>query len=122
SMSSVWFDTITPSTAYVSSVAPDATKNHLWKTTDLGLTWTTIDGSGFPFGVPVNKIVADPLANQTLFASTHLGVYRSTDAGATWARYGTGLPLVNVTDFYISPSSTLARISTFGRGFWDLLP
>jgi len=122
SMSSVWFDTITPSTAYVASVAPDATKNHLWKTTDLGATWTTIDGSGFPFGVPVNKIVADPLANQTLFASTHLGVYRSTDAGATWARYGTGLPLVNVTDFYISPNSTLARVSTFGRGFWDLLP
>ena len=122
SMSSVWFDTITPSTAYVASVAPDATKNHLWKTTDLGLTWTAIDGAGFPFGVPVNKIVADPLANQTLFASTHLGVYRSTDAGATWARYGSGLPLVNVTDFYISPSSTLARISTFGRGFWDLIP
>lgn len=122
SMSSVWFDTITPSTAYVASVAPDATKNHLWKTTDLGLTWTAIDGAGFPFGVPVNKIVADPLSNQTLFASTHLGVYRSTDAGATWVRYGTGLPLVNVTDFYISPNSTLARISTFGRGFWDLLP
>ncbi len=122
SMSSIWFDTITPSTAYVSSVAPDATKSHLWKTTDLGLTWTAIDGGGFPFGVPVNKIVADPLANQTLFAATHLGVYRSTDAGATWARYGSGLPLVNVTDFYISPNSTLARISTFGRGFWDLLP
>ncbi len=122
SMSSIWFDTIAPSTAYVASVAPDSTKNHLWKTTDLGLTWTAIDGGGFPFGVPVNKIVADPLANQTLFAATHLGVYRSTDAGATWARYGTGLPLVNVTDFYISPDTTLARISTFGRGFWDLLP
>ncbi len=122
SMSSIWFDTIAPSTAYVASVAPDSTKNHLWKTTDLGLTWTAIDGGGFPFGVPVNKIVADPLANQTLFAATHLGVYRSTNAGATWARYGTGLPLVNVTDFYISPDTTLARISTFGRGFWDLLP
>lgn len=122
SMSSIWFDTINSSTVYVASVAPDATKNHLWKSTDLGVTWTAIDGTGFPFGVPVNKVKNDPGANQTLYAATHLGVYRSTDAGGTWARYGTGLPLVNVTDFYISPNSTLARVSTFGRGFWDLLP
>lgn len=122
SLSSIWFDPASPSVVYVASVAPDATKNHLWKSTNLGVSWTAIDGTGFPFGVPVNQIRVDPGANQTLYASTHLGVYRSTDAGATWARFGTGLPLVSVTDFYISPTSTLARISTFGRGFWELLP
>ena len=122
SLSSIWFDEVNPGLIYVASVAPDSTKNHLWRSSDLGATWTTIDGTGFPFGIPVNKVRTDPGNNQTLYASTHLGVYRSTDAGATWTRFGTGLPLVNVTDFYISSNSTLARISTFGRGFWELLP
>jgi photosystem II stability/assembly factor-like uncharacterized protein len=122
SLSSIWFDTVSPSTVYVASVAPDATKSHLWKSIDSGVSWTSIDGGGFPFGIPVNRVRTDPGANQTLYASTHLGVYRSTDAGGTWARFGAGLPLVNVTDFYISPTSSLARISTYGRGFWELVP
>ncbi|HKI02540.1 MAG TPA: hypothetical protein VKK31_11200 [Thermoanaerobaculia bacterium] len=122
SLSSIWFDEVNPSLIYVASVAPDSTKNHLWKSSDLGANWITIDGNGFPFGIPVNKVRTDPGNNQTLYASTHLGAYRSVDAGANWVRFGTGLPLVNVTDFYISSSSTLARVSTFGRGFWELLP
>ncbi len=109
---------------YVASVAPDSTKNHVWKSSNGGSTWTALDGTastsnGFPFGIPVNSIVEDPGDSQTLYAGTHLGVYRSTDGGATWARFGAGLPLVNVTDFYITPTSSLMRISTFGRGIWE---
>jgi hypothetical protein len=55
--------------------------------------------------VPVNSIQPDPGNGQYLYAGTHLGVYRSTDGGATWARFGSGLPLVNVTDLYLSPDS-----------------
>ena len=106
STSYVSFDPVDANTVYVASVAPDAPKNHLWKSTDGGATFAAIDGTaaasnGFPFGVPVNSIVADPNASATLYAGTHLGVYRSLDGGATWARFGNGLPLVNVTDFYI---------------------
>ena len=58
----------------------------------------------------------------TLYAATHLGVYRSTDAGATWARFGSGMPLVNVTDVEILPDSSLVRAATFGRSVWELVP
>ena len=123
SMSSVSFDPTNTSVVYASSVAPDSTKAHLWKSADFGATWTVLDtGAGFPAGVPVNSIVADPNLATTLYAGTHLGVYRSTDSGATWARFGAGMPLVNVTDFYISPSSNRMRAATFGRSFWELLP
>ncbi|MFL5419864.1 MAG: hypothetical protein ACJ79Y_03765 [Myxococcales bacterium] len=127
SMSYVSFDPVDAQIVYVASVAPDATKNHLWKSTDGGATFAAIDGTaaasnGFPFGVPVNSIVADPNASATLYAGTHLGVYRSVDGGATWARFGNALPLVNVTDFYISSDSTVMRAATFGRGFWELTP
>jgi hypothetical protein len=49
-------------------------------------------------------------------------LYRSTNAGANWSRYGTGLPLVSVTDLSIALDSSAIRASTFGRGFWELFP
>lgn len=128
SISSVYYDRVNPSIIYVSSVAATASSAHLWKSADGGSSWSIIDGSngststGFPTGVPVNLITSDPGDANTLYAGTHLGVYRSQDAGATWARFGTGLPLVNVTDLYVSENSQLLRVATFGRGIWELAP
>jgi hypothetical protein len=120
SMSYLWYDSTNASIVYVASVAPDATKNHLWKSTNGGASFTAIDGGGFPFGVPVNAIKNDPTDPAHLFAATHLGIYESSDGGLNWTRFGSGLPLVNVFDFYISPDSTLMRIATYGRGIWQL--
>ncbi|HET8647342.1 MAG TPA: hypothetical protein VFO85_17730, partial [Vicinamibacteria bacterium] len=122
SLSYIWFDRADPNIVYVSSVAPNASATHLWKSLNFGQSWTAIDGGGFPTGVPVDVIKTDPLAPATLYAGTHLGVYRSDDAGANWVRYGSGLPLVEVTDVYISADASLVRASTFGRGFWELVP
>ena len=120
SMSYLWFDTTNANIVYVASVAPDATKSHLWRSTNGGASFTPIDGGGFPFGIPVNAIKNDPTDPAHLFAGTHLGVYESTDSGATWTRFGAGLPLVNVFDFYIAPDGSLMRAATYGRGIWQL--
>lgn len=123
-LSNISFSPQDSTVIYVCSVNASSTANHVWKSTNGGTSWSALDGSagasnGFPFGVPVNTVVEDPNDNQTVYAGTHLGVYRSTNGGATWSRFGASLPLVNVTDFYISPTSNLMRISTFGRGFWE---
>ena len=34
----------------------------------------------------------DPTDVTTLYCGTDVGVYRSTDSGATWSAFGTGLP------------------------------
>ena len=125
SLSWIQFDVSDPNTVYVASVAPEASVNHLWKSTDFGAHWAAVTGGGLPEGIPVDLIKSDPkpLANQpdkVLYAGTHLGIYRSTDGGATWTRFGAGMPLVEVTDLYISPDETLVRAATFGRGFWEL--
>lgn len=122
SLSSIYFDRGNTNTIYVSSVAPQSTATHLWKTTNGGANWAAIDGNGLPAGVPVNIITADPGDTNTLYAGTHLGVYRSQDAGSSWVRFGSNLPLVNVTDLYISENSQLVRAATFGRGIWELAP
>ncbi|HJU84064.1 MAG TPA: Ig-like domain-containing protein, partial [Holophagaceae bacterium] len=123
-LSYISFSPQNSSVVYVASVNPSSTANHLWKSSNGGSTWASLDGSsgssnGFPFGVPVNTIVEDPGDSQTLYAGTHEGLYRSTDGGSTWSRFGAGLPLVNVTDVYLAPDSSLLRVSTFGRGIWE---
>ncbi len=123
-LSTSWisFDPTDSNIVYVASVAPDQTKNHLWKSTNFGASWTTIDStaSGFPGGIPVNSLVVDQVTPTTLYAGTHLGVYTSTDGGTNWTRYGSGMPLVNVTGVYLAGDDSLVRASTFGRSVWEL--
>jgi len=65
-------------------------------------------------------VVVDPAASNTLYAGTHLGVYTSTNGGNSWTRYGTGMPLVNVTDLYVANDDSVIRAVTFGRSVWEL--
>ena len=77
----------------------------VYKTTDGGQTWTRAlhvdDDTG------ATDLVMDPLNNKTLYAATYQrrrqqwgmngggagsGIWKSTDAGQTWARIETGLP------------------------------
>lgn len=123
SLSYISFSPVDPKVLYVASVAPIAGAGHLWKSMDGGETWEAIDtAANFPKGVPVNVVVGDPgdEEGQTLYAGTHLGLYKSTDGGENWKRFGFGLPLVSVTDIYVAPDSSLVRVATYGRGIWQL--
>ncbi len=83
--------------------------------------WTAMT-NGLPGNVPVNVVKLDPgdPTGATVYAGTEIGLYRSIDAGASWALYGTGLPLVSVTDVAVAANGRTLRIATFGRGFWEI--
>ncbi|HET8714943.1 MAG TPA: hypothetical protein VFM16_03890, partial [Holophagaceae bacterium] len=120
----VWFDTENDQTVYLTSVASSRTAHHLFKSANGGGSWASIDGSaasgnGLPFGIPIHVIRNLKGDSNTLFAGTDFGVYESTDGGATWARFGTGLPLVAVRDIYLAPDKAYIRVATFGRGVWE---
>src|SRR5207248_6478475 len=88
------FPTDLLSTYIVSSVTPLDVTNQLirddvgriFKTTNGGATWTSIApvSSGMP-NVPVNIVRFDPgdPTDQSIWAGTDLGVYRTTNGGAT---------------------------------------
>lgn len=102
---------------------------HLFKTTDRGLTWTSVTGGGaIPRGgnvntqlpnAPIEAVKFDPNDRQTVYVGTWIGLYKSTNGGVDFTR-DRGLPLVKVTDICIAPQSTSLKISTYGRGFWQL--
>ncbi|HJU55220.1 MAG TPA: hypothetical protein VJ715_11635 [Pyrinomonadaceae bacterium] len=103
------------------------------RSTDGGLTWSpTLSGSaGFCGGQCFYDIaIAVTPDNQTI----HLGgaarsgtaglcnidvMKRSTNGGANWEPYGTGLPAVAVFDLKLSNVQRILRIATHGRGIWE---
>ncbi len=104
-----------------------ASVGHLFKTTDGGNTWAAFHGNGTGFdlpNVPIYVVRYDPTdtTGNTLWVGTDFGVYRTTDGGQTFALYGNGLPAVRVTDIRISNNGSLVRISTYGRGVWEIYP
>ena len=77
--------------------------------------------TGLP-DLPVTRVYIDPrdAIAQTIYAATHVGIYRTTDGGRHWEPYGNGLPTVRVNDIYMPPDGSFMRIATYGRGIWEL--
>jgi photosystem II stability/assembly factor-like uncharacterized protein len=107
------------STLYLASESP-VPGGRIAKSTDGGVTFSRAD-NGIP-DVPVNRVLVSQTNPNTLYAATFLGVYRSTNGGASWTRFGAGLPFVEVRDLYMPPDGSFLRVSTFGRGVWEITP
>ncbi len=90
-----------------------------------GASWSTATFSTMQAGLPdlpVTRVYFDPrdASRNTIFAGTHVGIYRTTDGGVNWEPYGNGLPTVRVNDIYMPPDGGFVRIATYGRGIWEL--
>jgi hypothetical protein len=66
-----------------------------------------------------NAIVCDPNNTATLYVGADIGVWRSTDSGATWAVYSDGLPDAAVLDLDLHNPRRLLRAATYGRGVFE---
>ncbi|MEP7381329.1 MAG: dockerin type I domain-containing protein [Gemmatimonadota bacterium] len=68
--------------------------------------------------IPVNAFAFTPTRNR-FFIGTDIGVFETTDGGATWG-LTQGLPLVPVSDLIYHAASNRLMASTYGRGIWSL--
>jgi hypothetical protein len=91
--------------------------NKVHKSTDNGANWTNISGD-LP-NIIMYKIIMDPnKTNETLYLGTELGMYFTDNSTTNWAKLGTALPNVRISDIEVSKNNGNVYIGTFGRGMW----
>jgi photosystem II stability/assembly factor-like uncharacterized protein len=91
---------------------------HLFKTTNCGKTWSNA-GVGLP-DVPTSAVTISPFNSQHLYLGNDLGVYLSTDAGASWIPFNDGLiDATLIMDLSISRVNKAIRAVTHGNGVYE---
>ena len=58
--------------------------------------------------------------NGILYVGTDIGVFHSTDGGATWRRFGVGMPNVQVKDLELNLTTNTLLAGTYGRSVYQL--
>ena len=97
---------------------------HAWRgtiATGGAFSWINISGSppnDLP-DVPANSLCIDPVNPTHFYVGTDIGVFRTTDAGATWQQFSDGLPNTAVYDLWLHSTMRLLRAATHGRGLWE---
>lgn len=90
---------------------------HVFKTTDAGMSWTDISVS-LP-DVPFHCVFLDPMYPDIVYAGSDMGLYASTDGGASWFSHNTGLPdWTMVFDLAASQFDRSVLCFTHGHGVW----
>ena len=95
---------------------------HIWRGDVSGTpAWTSFsgDGDGALPDAPVFALAIRPSTPLEFFAGTDIGVYRSTDDGATWSLFNSGLPNTAIYDLKYHARSEMLRAGTHGRGLWE---
>src|ERR1051325_2465717 len=95
----------------------DDFKPYIFKTSDLGKTWSAIV-NGIPDGAYVHAVREDPKKRGLLYAGTELGVFMSFDDGAHWQPLQLNLPQSPIHDLVVKDDDLV--VATHGRSFWVL--
>ena len=94
---------------------------HLYRTADALSpfpTWLTAD-AGIP-DAPINAVLVDPDEPKVVYAGSDLGLFKSVDAGVSWAFQLNGIPRVAIYDL-VADADTRALVAfTHGRGAFRL--
>jgi photosystem II stability/assembly factor-like uncharacterized protein len=108
-------------TAYLgaASISPGLGGAALVKTTDGGGHWQALTG-GLPATLSVLGLAQDPFAPAVLLAATDQGLFRSADAGASWAPTGADIVDTAVSALAAAPDGTL--FAAAGAALWRWAP
>ena len=103
---------------------------HLYRSIDGGAHWLNVS-SNLP-NAPANSVLVDPNDANTVYLAMDTGVYVTTSitnctSTNCWSIYGTGLPNAPAIQLLAAPAMPTGdgrvgelRVSTYGRGLWQL--
>lgn len=90
-------------------------RSYLYRTGDYGQSWERLGVAGGLEGV-VHVVEQDPVARTLLFAGTSRGLYVSSDGGARWLRWPSGLPSGSVHALLVHPRDYDLVVGAESRG------
>jgi len=90
---------------------------HVFRSTNAGNNWQNISGN-LP-DVPHHCVVMDPVYNQNIYVGSDLGVYVTTNSGANWHEYRTGMPYALAFDVTVVYPNRKLRVATYGNGIYE---
>jgi len=96
--------------------------SHVYRSVNGGQSWRSIDGDGelgLP-DIPVHSLIVDPDDGDRLFIGTDLGVFVTTDGGATWAQENAGFGNIVTESLALQTEGAKLVLYAFthGRGAW----
>ena len=100
-------------------------KPYVYVSNDFGRTFRSVASNLPTEGVSfVHVVREDPFNRDLLYLGSDVGAYVSTNRGASWQRFMTGLPTVPVHDLKIHPRDRELIAATHGRSIWivDVAP
>lgn len=93
--------------------------NNLWRTTNGGLQWTDVGGTGMSSlpVAPITSIALHPTSDDLVYVGTDVGIYWTEDAGTSWQPVQTTPRYLQVEELsFVGPSKLM--ITTYGRGIF----
>lgn len=119
---------LTP-TRYCTRIVPHATDintayvtfggfvaDNVWFTQDGGATWKAL-GAALP-AAPVRTLAVHPRRTQFIYIGTEVGVFASSDSGATWSPTNEGPANVSADELFWSGQTLVC--ATHGRGLYRI--
>lgn len=98
----------------------DAPGAHIYRTTNYGQTWISINGN-LP-DAPVNDIIIDPMDHNLLYTATDNGVFFTDNLGVNWYTLAQGLtPTAPCHDLTLHEASRKLVVWTHGRSAYSLI-
>jgi photosystem II stability/assembly factor-like uncharacterized protein len=84
-----------------------------------GSTWADRSTASLP-ALPINAIQVDPANANRAWVAADLGVYQTTDGGASWRDFANALPNAYIGDLLFQPHARVLRAGTRNRGVWEI--
>lgn len=91
--------------------------NRIYMTNNSGASWMPYS-TGIP-NAPVTSIIFEKNSPNSLYASTHIGVFYRDSTIGSWEPFMDGLPNVRVEELAIQYSTGKIIAGTHGRGVWE---